>query len=383
MKIMVRLIVLLCCVLLTACAPSVAQERQFLPLQAELINSVTLPQQELDGTPIGGLSGLTYDRTTETFYAISDDRSNEAPARAYRFQIEQNDADGAIARISFDQVITLKDSNGEPFAPGTLDPEGIAFTPRHTLMISSEGNLNRDIAPWIQEFDPSTGQALRSLRLPARFLPATPIRDPDPPHGIRNNLGLESLDVQWTGLSPDDPFRLFTAPESHLTQDERRTDTDGRDRIRLLHYLINPFGDPVLVSENAYLLEPAPEGSLSHGLSDLLTLNEEGHLLTLERSLTLNGYTARLFQVVAGNATDTSRIATLGGELTTVAPLKKRLLLDLSTLNIPLDNLEGMTLGPRLADGSSLLVLVSDDNFSAEQVTHFLFFRLMEGQLTP
>jgi hypothetical protein len=380
---MVRLIVLLCCLVLTACAPSAAQERQFLPLQAELINSVTLPQQELDGTPIGGLSGLTYDRTTQSFYAISDDRSNKAPARAYRFHVETQNEDGAIAQISFDQVITLKDSNGEPFAPGTLDPEGIAFTPRHTLMISSEGNLNRDIAPWIQEFDPSTGQALRSLRLPARFLPATPIRDPDPPHGIRNNLGLESLDVQWTGLSPDDPFRLFTAPESHLTQDERRTDTDGRDRIRLLHYLVNPFGDPVLVSENAYLLEPAPEGSLAHGLSDLLTLNEEGHLLTLERSLTLNGYTARLFQVVAGNATDTSRIATLGGELTTVAPLKKRLLLDLSTLPIPLDNLEGMTLGPRLADGSSLLVLVSDNNFSAEQVTQFLFFRLMEGQLTP
>ncbi|WP_439638097.1 esterase-like activity of phytase family protein [Spirulina sp.] len=380
---MVRLIVLLCCLVLTACAPSAAQERQFLPLQAEWIGAVTLLQPEFDGTPIGGLSGLTYDRTTQNFYAISDDRSNKAPARAYRFHVETQNEDGAIAQISFDQVITLKDSNGEPFAPGTLDPEGIAFTPRHTLMISSEGNLNRDIAPWIQEFDPSTGQALRSLRLPARFLPATPIRDPDPPHGIRNNLGLESLDVQWTGLSPEDPFRLFTAPESHLTQDERRTDTDGRDRIRLLHYLVNPFGDPVLVSENAYLLEPAPEGSLAHGLSDLLTLNEEGHLLTLERSLTLNGYTARLFQVVAGNATDTSRIATLGGELTTVTPLKKRLLLDLSTLPIPLDNLEGMTLGPRLADGSSLLVLVSDNNFSAEQVTQFLFFRLMEGQLTP
>lgn len=369
--------------MLTACAPSAAQERQFLPLQAEWIGAVILLQQEFDGTPIGGLSGLTYDRTTETFYAISDDRSNKAPARAYRFKIEMQDENIAIAEISFEQVITLKDSNGEPFAPGTLDPEGIAFTPRHTLMISSEGDINRDIAPWIQEFDPSTGQALRSLRLPARFLPATPIRDPDPPHGIRNNLGLESLDVQWTGLSPEDPFRLFTAPESHLTQDERRTDTDRRDRIRLLHYLVNPFGDPVLVSENAYLLEPAPEGSLSHGLSDLLTLNEEGHLLTLERSLTLNGYTARLFQVVAGNATDTSRIATLGGELTTVTPLKKQLLLDLSTLPIPLDNLEGMTLGPRLADGSSLLVLVSDNNFSAEQVTQFLFFRLMEGQLTP
>lgn len=387
---MVRWFVILCCLLLTACAPSVAQERQFLPLRAEWIGEVIVPKQAIEGTPIGGLSGLTYDRTTQTFYAISDDRSNHAPARAYRFHFDWQETPAGIddlananSGITIDQVIPLTDSNGEPYAPGTIDPEGIAFTPRHSLIISSEGNINRNIAPWVQEFDLTTGQALLDVRLPARFLPATPIRDPDPPHGIRNNLGFESLDVQWTGLSPDDPFRLFTAPESHLAQDERRTDTDGRDRIRLLHYLVNPFGDPVVVSENAYLLEPAPDGSLSHGLSDLLTLNAEGHLLTLERSLTLNGYTARLFQVVAGNATDTSRIATLGGELTTVTPLKKQLLLDLSTLNHPLDNLEGMTLGPQLADGSSLLILVSDDNFSAEQVTQFLFFRLMEGQSIP
>ena len=43
---------------------------------------------------------------------------------------------------------------------------------------------------------------------------------------------------------------------------------------------------------------------------------------------------------------------------------------------IDLDNLEGMTFGPRFADGSQTLFLVSDDNFNAEQTTQLLLFRL-------
>jgi hypothetical protein len=50
--------------------------------------------------------------------------------------------------------------------------------------------------------------------------------------------------------------------------------------------------------------------------------------------------------------------------------------LDLSELGIYLDNLEGMTLGPRLPDGSQSLVLVSDNNFNDIQLTQFLLFRL-------
>ncbi|NEO01152.1 MAG: esterase-like activity of phytase family protein, partial [Moorea sp. SIO3I7] len=55
-------------------------------------------------------------------------------------------------------------------------------------------------------------------------------------------------------------------------------------------------------------------------------------------------------------------------------PLQKKLLLDLSELGIYLDNLEGMTLGPRLSDGTQSLILVSDNNFSEAQVTQFLLF---------
>jgi len=59
-----------------------------------------------------------------------------------------------------------------------------------------------------------------------------------------------------------------------------------------------------------------------------------------------------------------------------VEPVKKKLLLDLSELGIPLYNLEGMTLGPQLPDGSKSLVLVSDDNFDEAQKTQFILLSL-------
>jgi len=50
--------------------------------------------------------------------------------------------------------------------------------------------------------------------------------------------------------------------------------------------------------------------------------------------------------------------------------------LDLEALALPLDNVEGMTIGPTLPDGRRSLVLVSDNNFAAAQFTQFLAFAL-------
>jgi hypothetical protein len=101
-----------------------------------------------------------------------------------------------------------------------------------------------------------------------------------------------------------------------------------------------------------------------------------GHFLSLERSYGLLGASAKIYQVATGAATDTSGIATLKGDISRIDAVKKKLVLDLSTLGIYLDNLEGMALGPRLPDGSQSLVLVSDDNFSDTQLTQFLLLRL-------
>jgi glycerophosphoryl diester phosphodiesterase len=54
--------------------------------------------------------------------------------------------------------------------------------------------------------------------------------------------------------------------------------------------------------------------------------------------------------------------------------VSKSLLLDLSTLNIPLDNIEGITFGPTLPNGQQSIVLVSDNNFNSTQFTQFIAF---------
>jgi hypothetical protein len=41
-----------------------------------------------------------------------------------------------------------------------------------------------------------------------------------------------------------------------------------------------------------------------------------------------------------------------------------------------IDNVEGLTWGPRLASGERSLLLVSDDNFAAEEFTRFIALAL-------
>ncbi|MEC4852073.1 MAG: esterase-like activity of phytase family protein [Jaaginema sp. PMC 1079.18] len=359
---------------LTACSrPTqvLAQDRIFLDLSLEFLDAYELPKSTFADTPVGGLSALTYDRHTGQFYALSDDRAQNAPARFYTLEIPiQSDGFG---KIEIQGVTFLKDENGEQFAPGSLDPEGLALSPRNTLFLSSEGVPSRGINPFIAELDLKTGQKLKDVRIPQRYLLNTPTEQENTPRGVQENLGFEALTLGIVSVAPQDPFRLFVAPEGALIQEK-----DSPERLRLLHYLINPIGPPVLLSENLYLLDTPPEGTIINGLTELVALDREGFLLSLERTFGLEGAGAKLFQVATGEATDTLQYPLLNGEIKDVKPLRKKQLLDLRDLGFTLDNLEGMTLGPKLPDGSSTLLLMSDDNFSDNQVTQLLLFRLFE-----
>jgi len=96
------------------------------------------------------------------------------------------------------------------------------------------------------------------------------------------------------------------------------------------------------------------------------------------RESTRTGYwtsrLARVYSVALPGATNVLGVPTLAG--LDVRPAQKTLLFDLGSLGIPLDNVEGMTLGPKLPDGRQSLVLVSDNNFAASQFTQFLLFAL-------
>ncbi|MFM9156610.1 MAG: esterase-like activity of phytase family protein, partial [Dolichospermum sp.] len=49
---------------------------------------------------------------------------------------------------------------------------------------------------------------------------------------------------------------------------------------------------------------------------------------------------------------------------------------DLRSLDVSLDNIEGLTLGPKLAKGEQSLILISDNNFRRLQQTQILAFKL-------
>jgi hypothetical protein len=66
----------------------------------------------------------------------------------------------------------------------------------------------------------------------------------------------------------------------------------------------------------------------------------------------------------------------LAVDIKKITPVQKKLLLDLRTLDVALDNIEGLTLGPQLSHRERLLILVSDNNFNNIQRTQFLAFKI-------
>ncbi len=368
--------------LMTACTPAearTAEQRTFLNLSLEFLGEYQLPKTKFKDTPVGGLSGLTYDRQRNKFYVLSDDRSELAPARFYTLGLSfKPSATGKIGieKIDVEGVTFLTDENGKTYPKDTIDPEGIAVSPKGTVFISSEGSPKLGIAPFIQEFDLKTGKKRSSLQIPERYLSNANPKKGEAPRGIQDNLGFESLTLEPASLAAanGDPFRLFTATESALLQDSLPPSSQQQTRIRLMHYLIGNIARPMVVSEHLYLLNSPPTDAIGNGLTDLLTVDTGGHFFSLERSYGLFGFGAKIYQVAISAATDTSGIVTLKGDVKRIDAVKKRLVLDLGDLGISLDNLEGMTLGPRLADGSRSLVLVSDDNFKDTLRTQFLLF---------
>ena len=372
-------------IFLTSCSPAIPGEissRIFNKLSIEYIGAYQVPNDLMvKNTRVGGLSGLTYDRQRDRFYAISDDRGEQAPARFYTLKLnldKTNPQQVKFQQVDITDVTLLKNSNGETYPRGETDTEAIALTPQSSVFISSEGDRNKNIPPFINEFDLKTGKVKQALPIPQRYLPNTESK-----RGVQNNLAFEGITLSPTGTLPasGEALRLFAATESVLMQDKEVTKVGNNGKIpgaknRWLHYLISDRAE--IISEHLYQLDSPPLGAIEHGLPEIQSIDTSGHFLTLERSFGLFGFRAKLFQTTMAGATDTSKIASFKGN-TTIQPIQKQLAFDLQQLNIYIDNLEGMALGSRLPDGSQTLLLVSDNNFSSRQITQFLLFKFKQG----
>ena len=56
----------------------------------------------------------------------------------------------------------------------------------------------------------------------------------------------------------------------------------------------------------------------------------------------------------------------------------KKLILNMDDLGIFIDNIEGLTFGPKLTNGNPSIIFVSDNNFSDKQKTQVLVFELVK-----
>ena len=316
-------------------------------------------------TLVGGLSGLTYDEHRGVFYAISDDRSGFAPARFYTLRLDVADGRLSTDDVTVIDVTFLRRPDGSTFPAGTIDPEDIALTRERRLLITSEGDAGTLIDPFVREFT-LTGRQVDNFPVPTPFLPTA-----DASSGIRNNLAFESAGITPNGRT------LFTGTENALIQDGPLATLDAGSPSRLLQYDIKHTR---LKSQYVYRTDPvvaAPQpasGFATNGLVDLLPVGNRS-LLALERSFSEGvGNSIRIYRVDLAGAQDVSRYDSLTGR--TVREADKTLVLDLATLGITLDNVEGLEFGPVLPDGRRSLVLISDDNFSDSQKTQVLLFAL-------
>ena len=91
-------------------------------------------------TPIvGGLSSITYDERRGVYYAVSDD---PAAVRYYTVALDIRDGRLTDGDVRFENVTTLLAPGGQPYAPTSIDPEGLALTKDRRLIFTSEGIAN-------------------------------------------------------------------------------------------------------------------------------------------------------------------------------------------------------------------------------------------------
>ena len=321
----------------------------------------------------GGISGIARGSADGTILlGISDGHPG---SRVYRLRVS---GEGPSFRVDPVETIYLQYTGGPQV---DLDPEAIAVLPDGDLLIGSEGLSDSEprLPPAIVRYGPH-GEFRGTLDVPERYVPE---RTGPVTHGVRRNAAFESLTMSPSG------DRLFTGTESALLQDGEAANFDHGATSRIIEYTRSASTFKPR-REFAYEVEamhrpPFEPGFSIIGLVELLAFGNED-LLAMEREYVENkGNKAgsfnriRVFRISISGATDISAIDSLK-EARSVVPVKKTLLLDLGEVKGlspqlgTLENFEGMTFGPRLADGRASLVLVSDDNFDRTQRTSFLMF---------
>jgi len=310
---------------------------------------------ELDGTTyggyrVGGLSAIAMDRDQGVYYSLVD-RAARSPARFFTFTMPVTRA--GVGSVAIRGVTVLRDESGTAFTGDTFDGEGLTIHPDGTLIIASETE------PAIRQFA-TDGRMLSTLPVPEKFKVM-------PVGHAEGNATFEGVSTGLGGRN------VIAALEQPLQTDGWTN--DGRGRIRLLSLHASSATSTWNTREFYYLAESG------QSVVDLFVIGNQ-RILILERGYTAEtGTKVRLFLTRLQPSRSVDHLESLASP--SAVPLEKQLVLDLSaclgtlqsragaTTTI-LENIEGITLGPRLDDGRWTIVLQTDDNFSSGEATQVM-----------
>ena len=305
-------------------------------LTVTTVSHVTRPSSSTYGAE--QISGITY-AGGDLYYAV-DDNDN----KLYPITLAINRANGQLASgtngITIAAGVTMSGAN---------DAEGCAFDPcTGRLWVSEETGAR------IREYDVSSGALVRTAPVPT-------IQQQQ----YVGNYSLEALTIAGDGKS------MWTANEEALKVDGLLATNSVGSVVRLTKFVRNSVHDNWTADGQwAYETQPigtAKDSNTRSGVSGLCAL-PDGTLLVLERRCYQGGFfpdfNIRVYQVNFSGATDIRNISSL--KTATYTKTTKTLLWQY-TEGSDMPNYEGICLGPRLSDGSCVIVIISDGGSYAEE----------------
>ena len=361
MNVKVKFLVFFTVVLLVSCKSNSSLEIVFLD---EFVIDDSI---RFKNTVIGGLSGIDY-HEEEYFLAIDDD---DLP-RVVTAKININK--DTITEVVFQDVLELDATI--PFVKNNvMDLESVFIDEHNHINVVSEGSIKKGRNPSVFSVN-KQGLYVGSYALPEYFKANSYGK---PRHSAVFEASCKSYDRTgfWVGMegvlgvdgnAPSQKKEILPARITYYNTTDKKV---GRQFAYPLDNIQRPPKGKVNVNGVTAILEYA-----------------ENQFFIVERSFQSGygnkGNMVRIYKVILNDeVTDTFNMKSLKDEEYTL--VDKELVFDFETVrgqltNGVIDNVEGMTLGPKLSNGNSSLILVTDDNFQehSKQLNQFILLEINE-----
>jgi hypothetical protein len=365
-----------------------------------LVNTLELSGAALDqsgGTNgntgrVGYFSDIYYDNVRNEWWALSDRGPGGGTisydTRVQRFTVDINNTTGQISNFNVAQTVKFTDGAGNAFnglAPNPTDVLGRSFDPEGLVIDPTSGHLfvSDEYGPSVYEFN-RNGTLVRTFTTPANLIPRNGANTPNFASDVGNTAGKSSnRGFEGLAISPDGKFVYAT-----LQSAMRDENTGAATAVRIVKF---DMATGNAVAQYAYQMEASSQG---RGLSALVAVNDH-EFLVLERNnrgvgvaSTLATGNKKIYRIDIASATDVTNVDLDSGAPFTPVSKNPTVFLDLATGvaalggKIP-EKLEGVAIGPRLLDGTYVILTGTDNDYSVTQgggnVQFDVYFRMTDA----